>query len=431
MKKTKQNNLKNKLIIKIIISIILTILIVSTGISSFAFYEGERVVVKEGTKVPILMKFGEMQIICSLATISKHGENYFAYCIEASKDGVEVLGDYNLTIDKKITDNRIYSVLKHGYPNKSPSELGVNNAGEAFLATKQAIYTLIYDRSVNQYSGMDSAAGKRTYEAYKKIVANAKQYPYQKFTANLKLENSNEWVITDDNKYIEKEIIIQSNVLNEKLDLRFRNNHVNAEILEENQIILTSEEVVSFDINDLEEKRFKIRVPIENLNESGGLEIEIETGYSDTIAYEAKPDVSSAQKVAVIGVKEDLRLNKYLNIRYDENKTKLEILKIDEKTEEPLSYVSFNIYDENRDLVYENIRTDEDGRVILENMNPGKYFIKEISTKKGYSVLEEEIEIDLKFNESNFITIANKIIPEEPKVEKEVKIIKTLPKTGL
>ena len=294
-----KNRTKDKLIIKLIISLILFIIIVNASIASFAFSIGERIVAKEGTKVPTLMKFGDMYILCSLAEVYKDGNKYYAYCLEAPKDGVEVLGDYSLTISKKIIENKIYSVLIHGYPNKTPKELGVNNAGEAFLATKQAIYTLIYDRSVDQYSGVNSEAGRRTYAAYKQIVANAKKYPYKEIKAEISIEESSEWILLGDNRYVEKEFKITTNTTSGKYNLLLKNNKISAKLIINNNI--NDEE----SINNLELKdEIKLRIPIENLEEAGEIKLEVNSLSESTIAYEAKPDISTAQKLAIVGVKE-------------------------------------------------------------------------------------------------------------------------------
>ena len=103
-----------------------------------------------------------------------------------------------------------------------------------------------------------------------------------------------------------------------------------------------------------------------------------------------------------------------MNIDYYKNNTSLEIIKLDEEKEEPLSYVVFNIYGENNDLVFENVRTDKDGKIFLEGLLPGKYIIKEISTKEGYMLLDEEVEEPEEPEELE--------IPEEPEKPEEPKI---------
>ena len=437
--KSKNNQTKEKLITKLIVSLLLIISIINISIPAFAFNINERILAKEGEEVPTLMKYGEMYILCSFTEVYKDGNKYYAYCIEPSKDGVEVLGDYNLTISNKVTDNKIYSVLLHGYPNKTPKELGVNNAGEAFLATKQAIYTLIYNRNVNDYSGVDTEAGRRTYAAYKQIVANAKKYPYVEIKPEISIEETSEWLLTENNKSLEKELKITSNTTSGKYNIFLKNNIINAKLVINNNI---KDEV---NINNLNLKDvIKLRIPIESLSSAGELKVEVTSSNEKSIAYEAKPDISTAQKLAIIGVKEINNISNNIKVNYLKNETQLEIYKVDEEDESPLSYVVFNIYNSENELVYENIRTDKDGKFLIEDMMPGKYIIKEIATKAGYLLPEEEVEVDVKFNETNKVIIKNiKNMPEEPKepeepeepkvpeIPKKQEIPKkTLPKTG-
>lgn len=416
-----KNKTKDKIKFKIFTFIILILLIFSIAIPSFAFSIGEKIIAKEGTKVPTLMKYGEMYILCSLAEVYKDGNKYYAYCLEAPKDGVEVLGDYSLIISNKITNNKIYSVLLHGYPNKSPRELGVNNAGEAFLATKQAIYTLIYDRNVNDYSGIDSEAGRRTYAAYKTIVSNAKKYPYVEINAEIFIEEVSEWILGDDNLFIEKEFKVNTNTTSGKYNLFLKNNDIDA------KLIINNTENETDNVNNLGLKdNIKLRIGIENLNDLGELKLEVSSKTEKTIAYEAKPDIATAQKLAIVGVKEITNVFNNANVEYPKNETNLEIFKIDEKNKAPLSYVVFNIYNNNNELIYENVRTDKDGKLLIEKMIPGKYTIKEIYTKPGYILSEDEIEVEVKFNETTEIKIENvkeEIVPEKPK--------KILPVTGI
>lgn len=416
--KIKENITKDKWVFKLISFLILILIFVNISISSFAFSIGENIVAKEGTKVPTLMKFGDMYILCSLAEVYKDGNKYYAYCLEAPKNGVEVLGDYNLTISKKVTDNKIYSVLLHGYPNKSPSELGVKNAGEAFLATKQAIYTLIYDRDVNQYSGLDTDAGRRTYAAYKQIVSNAKKYPYKEIKAEISIEEISDWILSDNNIFVEKEFKVSTNTTSGKYNLFLKNNNINAKLVINNDIA-EKDNMNNLNLKD----EIKLRINVEDLEDCGELKLEVSSKTETSIVYEAKPEISTAQKLAIVGVKEVKDILNNTDVGYFRNETKLEIMKVDED-DLPLSYVVFNIYNSNNELIYENVRTDKDGKLIIENLLPGKYIIKEIATKPGYILTDEEIEVDVEFNETTEMKIKNEKekIPEKPK--------KVLPQTG-
>lgn len=126
-----------------------------------------------------------------------------------------------------------------------------------------------------------------------------------------------------------------------------------------------------------------------------------------------------------------------LNQSYSQNYTKIEIIKKDGKGQNALKGGIFNLYDEKNNLLYTDLTTDEKGKIVIENLIPGKYYLEEIVAPEGYSKLEDRVEIDLKLNQTYKVTVNNfekpededKVVPEEDEVtvgEEE----KLLPRTG-
>ena len=69
----------------------------------------------------------------------ENGKVYPAYCISHGLPGVDELGDYTVSIEKTLDDVRLWRTIINGFPYKSPSQLGVDNEIDAYVATKQAI----------------------------------------------------------------------------------------------------------------------------------------------------------------------------------------------------------------------------------------------------------------------------------------------------
>jgi len=44
-----------------------------------------------------------------------------------------------------LDDVRVWRTIINAYPYKSPEQLGVDNEYDAFVATKQAVYSILYD----------------------------------------------------------------------------------------------------------------------------------------------------------------------------------------------------------------------------------------------------------------------------------------------
>ena len=88
-------------------------------------------------------------------------------------------------------------------------------------------------------------------------------------------------------------------------------------------------------------------------------------------------------------------------------------------------------------------KTDKNGKIVIKNLVPGKYYIKETKVKDGYEIYDELIDVEVELNQEFTVTVYNnktkkpEIEVKQPK-EKEVfskeaskKEEKKLPVTGM
>lgn len=73
----------------------------------------------------------------------------------------------------------------------------------------------------------------------------------------------------------------------------------------------------------------------------------------------------------------------------------LEFTKVDISNDEPLPDTLIEIYTENNELVFSG-RTDENGKIIIENLKYGKYYILEKEAPKGYEINPEKMWFEIK-----------------------------------
>ena len=99
--------------------------------------------------------------------------NYPAYCLDKNKKFVTKELSYTVTENGEITDVMLWRYIVNGYPYKKISELGCKERNEAYVATQQAIYVYLYNQKIEDYEAIGEA-GKRTLEAMKLIIENAK-----------------------------------------------------------------------------------------------------------------------------------------------------------------------------------------------------------------------------------------------------------------
>ena len=356
------------------------------------------------------------------------GNHYPAYCMDKTKVGAET-NSYNVSIEGAVNDVGLWRRIINGYPYKSIQELGVANAQEAFTATKQAIYCYIHGNNPSDY-GAIGEAGQRTLNAMHTIINNAQNSKESKISSTIKInKNSDSWKQDENEKnYVSKVYSVSAgaNIQNYKIILSRKNN----------------QDIGGIKLTDIDNKtktefspneKFKILVPIKEMKEKGNFELKVEAKISTKpVLYGIAPN-SSYQDYALTGATyEDGTGN--IQDEYFKNETKIIILKQDEDTNEKLEGVEFELLDENKNVVYNGLKTDKDGKINIENIIPGRYYIRETNTKDGYLRFEDLIKIDINLNEQMTVTVNNKK-EEKQKIETSKNTTevskKILPVTGM
>ncbi len=89
------------------------------------------------------------------------------------------------------------------------------------------------------------------------------------------------------------------------------------------------------------------------------------------------------------------------------------IEKVDENLQ-PLEGVLFGLYDDCGNLM-ETYYTDKDGKIMIENLLEGTYFIEELETVSGYERLEGLLSVEVKADTVNTFKVTNRLQIEVPK----------------
>ena len=331
--------------------------------------------------------------------------------MDKTKPGAET-GEYVVNIYNAINDVKLWRYVINGYPYKSIEELGVANSKEAFTATKQAIYCYIHGNNRWDYTGIGEA-GERTLNAMQRIIDNAENSNQNIVSNNIRINKIEEnWKQDElDKQYISKTYSVSS-------DAKLENYRVQVSKLKSTEnggikiVDINNNEKEIFNTNE----NFKILIPIKETKDSGKIKIEV-SGKVETklVLYGTGP--SGYQDYALTALMyEDGTGN--TEDYFQNNETKIIIIKQDNDTCKRLEGVEFAILDSNRNVIYSGLVTDEEGKVEIKNMLPGTYYILEKNTIEGYEKYEGEIEIKLDYNEEYTVKINNKK-EEKPKVEIE------------
>lgn len=339
-----------------------------------------------------------------------------AYCINPNVSGVgpEGVNSYNVTVNGKITNEAVWKVLINSYPYKTLNELGAQSIEEVFYATKMAVYTAL-GRDSTDYQPVNSDAARRVYQVYLKILDLAKNST-EVLTNNDKISiiAENDWNIED--KYLSKTYSLNSVIKDGKFNLELQGNLPEGSKLVDE----TNSEKTEFFLNE----KFKIIVPIEKIDNIYNFSLKATSTLKTYPIFFGKSTIDGKQDYALVGeTEENLTCN--ISDNTIKNTTNLRIIKKEYGSEKRLAGVKFNLLDENKNIVYENLISDDAGEVEISKLLPGKYFVQEIETLDGYNLYTDLIEVNISLNEEIDI-IVNNTIKTINEVSKETETIEVI-----
>ncbi len=374
-----------------------------------------------------LLKKGDTVVKTYVVVYNQDGKEYPAYCLDKNKAGVDDSINYDVTLDGVIKNVYIWKAITNGYPYKTPEEMGCNTVGEAFMATKMAVYSVLYNYTINDFSPIGEA-GTRTWNALNNILLKVNDGENTQISSNLSIvEESTEWKEnTNMPGCISKDFYV-------KPDGPMNTYNIVKEKVTEGTIIT--------DINDIPRQEFKsnekfrVTMPINELSDGGNIKIKAFANVETKPIFVGRAPNTNNQDYAVTGITYENGSGEKM-VYYEKNKTKIKIVKKDETGKKALENAVFQLLDKDKKVVISEIKTNEKGEAILENVLPDTYYIKEIQAPTGYILYNGYIEIKPKFNEELTITIKNtkEEVPNIEITENKLEVkntIKKLPKTGM
>lgn len=405
---------------KIIISSILLITLISAFSNCFAFEVGRKDLVSLGS-CEVYLKHEDSLKHTDYVVYKKDGKEYPAYCVDPELSGIGTsgIGNYAVDVTNKFKDVKLWRAIINGYPYKTIEELGVANRDEAFSATKFAIYTIYYNMDPSYYSPVDTEAGRRTYQALLRIVDNARKSTETPDNEQISISTESDVWNVETNEFVSKIYTLNSKVSQGEYVV-----NISETIPQKLKLTdLNNNEKNTFKIGE----KFKITIPIKELKENGNFMLDIKANIKTKPVLYGKTTVAGTQNYAITGfMYEDAKCT--YNENYLKNLTKLTIIKKEYGTEKRLENVKFNILDENKNILYENKITNENGEIVLEKMLPGKYYISEIETLDGYNLYTDLIEINLDFNEE-FEVVVNNTIKDKTEINKQFENVEVTSKS--
>lgn len=350
---------------------------------------------------------GWSTVICHFVTYTEGGKNYPAYCISHGIDGVDEHGSYSVDLTKILDDERLYRVIINGYPYKTPAQLGVADKYDAYMATKQAIYSVILNRNVRaMYRGKDGN-GNKVVDLIEKLTNIGRNGTQTYKTANLKINRTGG--LTEEGNYYSQRFSVSSAVEVAGYNITSTSNMPSGSFIAD----VNGNKKTSFNSN----ADFKLMIPKSSMNKNINTSISIKGRCKTYPVFYGKTTVANTQNYAVTGeIEVDYTAKTTLDLKL--NTGSIRINKTDEENSEPMPGITFELSKEDG-TVLETKTTDEKGMITFSNLYEGKYILKETATDEMHVLRTDEFKVDVKYNKTTTENITNE------RIKGQIRIIKT------
>ena len=333
------------------------------------------------------------------------GNKKIAYCMDQDLDGVGWLPgeyeNYDALVREELRNDKIWQVLKHGYPNVSPQDLGVETEDDAYLATKQAVYWIIKhgnepnakieniythfragETEINNQNLEDiQRRGKKVVDAIYKLVNIAANEQREEIIHPEVIQEDNFIIDKDNNYYSAKYKVTEANVKSKIII---------------DEIDYANDDIFTADINGnqktefLPGETFKVMIPKKSIVEGAEARVDYTIKSELDVLYYVASKIEGKQNYVIFSNRIEEGKSKIL-LKIPEKQSEIQILKVSSDTGEPMSGVKFQItYEDGRKRI---CTTNQNGYVHCDHMPSGKFIVEEIETNEGY-VLDEKALVD-------------------------------------
>ena len=337
-------------------------------------------------------------IVTTVVGYRINGNLHYAYCLQREKKGVGgEQGSYSVNISDMLKDKKIWRAIINGFPYKSPNELGVINEQDAFVATKQAIYSVIYGWDVNTHFRGADERGWQIVNAIKNIVDKARNGTEKPNQSNvLTIKQVGEFK-KENNEYYSQEYSVSSSVDMENYII------TNLENFPKGTIVTNKNNQSQTEFSS--GQNFKILIPTKQILENIEGTIKI-NGKVKTypVFYGASYDPNlqdyalTYDAYETIGAEIKMRVNAY--------KSQITVIKKDSETNKTIEGVEFNIkYKDGTPIG--TYKTDKSGIITVSSLKQGTIILTETKTKQEYVLDSTQKEIVIEYDSEKTVEIKN------------------------
>ena len=343
-------------------------------------------------------------IITTFVTYTENGKEYPAYCVNKEYPGVGEESDYSVDVNASVTDVlgdvRIWRTIINGYPYKSASELGVANELEAFQATKQAVYCILYNYDpATRYRGSEQGADARGSAIKNAIVKMVNEGRYGSQTPaepDITLSKSGE--LYEDGNYYTQKVNVSSKVEMANYYITSVNNLPSGTIITNSNGNQTN----SFNGNE----SMYVKIPKSQMGQDiNNAVINVQGKVKTYPVFYGKTRKQGTQNYALTFDPFGDGVGRIV-LNAKTNTGKIQINKTDSETSQPISGVTFQLRNEDGSVVA-NATTNENGIANFTGLYQRNYKLVELSTNQNYVLNKATFDVNVEYNKTTKKDITN------------------------
>lgn len=292
-------------------------------------------------------------------------------------------------------DYRLWRVAINGYPYKTPEQMGVYNEYDAFLATKQAIYSILYNNDVDSYYRGGNERGERVFNAVRYMVNEGRYGTYTPadYTASVNKVGN----LKEETNYYSQEYSVSSNTSIELYTITNTLNMPQGAYIAD----LNGNSKTTFSSGN----NFKVMIPISTMKTDLDIRINVVTKSKSYPVFYGQTTIANTQNYLITADPYGDLTGK-TNLQIKGNTATLKLKKIDEETGEALIGVTFEVKQENGQVLG-NYTTNSSGEIELKNLYPQVLTLTEVATQDEYILDSTPVTVELEWNKTSSTTLKN------------------------
>lgn len=345
-------------------------------------------------------------VITTFVAYNENGVQYPAYCLDKDVNGVGEQGDYTVNINRVLDDDRIWRVAINGYPYQSPSSMGVANEDDAFVATKQAVYCILYGWDAeSRYNGADDR-GDAIKNALVNLVNIGRYGTQTRANTDININKAGEFF--EDGDYYSQSYRVDSPLDTAEYTIIATANLPEGSVVTD----LNNNAKSTFAGNE----QFKIKVPKNQLGTDVNGTVVIKAKCKTYPVFYGETSIPGTQDYAVtFDPYGDISGQTDLNVKT--NTGKIQINKLDDETSQPIEGVTFGLYLGETEVG--QATTDENGIATFENLYQNNYTLKELETNEKYILNDTPFDVRVEYNKTSVQDIENENIKGQIEITKK------------